>query len=70
MVAPTGTPAEIITKLNAAINAALKSPAMQTAMERLGVESRPGTPSDFHAFIAEELPKWQKVIQESGLKLQ
>ena len=39
-------------------------------MARLGVETKPGTPADFSAFIADELPKWAAVIKSSGMKLQ
>jgi len=70
VVAPAGTPAEIIGRLNAVINAELNSAEMKTALNRLGVETRPGTPADFSAFIAEELTKWAAVIKSSGMKLQ
>jgi tripartite-type tricarboxylate transporter receptor subunit TctC len=70
VVAPAGTPAAIVGRLNSAINAALNSAGMKKAMTRLGVESKPGTPADFEAYIAEELPIWANVIKSSGLKLQ
>ena len=70
VVAPAGTAAAIVGKLNSAINTALNTAEMKSAMARLGVESKPGTPAAFEAFITEELPKWANVIKSSGLKLQ
>ena len=70
VVAPAGTPAAIVQKLNATINAELNAAEMKTAMDRLGVDMNPGTPADFTAFIAEELPKWAGVIKSSGMTLQ
>jgi tripartite-type tricarboxylate transporter receptor subunit TctC len=70
VVAPAGTPSDIVGKLNALINAELNSTEMKTALDRLGVETKPGTPADFSAFIAEELTKWAAVIKSSGMKLQ
>src|SRR3954468_19249178 len=51
VVAPARTPAPIIDRLNAAINAELKSGDMRQTLLRLGAEVKPGTPSDFAAFI-------------------
>jgi tripartite-type tricarboxylate transporter receptor subunit TctC len=70
VVAPAGTPAPIIERLNREINAELKSPEMQAATKRLGIDTKPGTPADFATFIAEELPKWSEVIKSSGMTLQ
>ena len=67
---PAGVPAAIVGKLNAGITAELNSIEMKTAMARLGVDARPGTPADFAAYISEEIPKWADVIRSSGLKLQ
>ena len=70
VVAPVDTPEPVINRLNAAINAELKSPEMLERLLRLGAEIRVGTPEDFGAFIAQEGPKWAEVIKSSGLKLE
>ena len=68
--APAGTPAEIVSKLNAETNTALRSPEMQVAMERLGIEANIWTPREFAAFIADEIPKWENIVRESGVKVE
>ena len=68
IMAPAGTPPEIIEKLNAAINAGLKSAEAQARMKTLAAETRPGTPQDFAAFIAGERPKWTTMAKLSNLK--
>jgi tripartite-type tricarboxylate transporter receptor subunit TctC len=69
VVAPAGTPAPVIDKLNAAINEELKSTVMIERLLRLGAEIKAGTPKDFAAFITEEGPKWAEVVKSSGMKL-
>ena len=66
--APKGTPAEIIDKLNQAINAALADPAMQARLIDLGGTVLPGSPADLARFIAEETEKWGKVVRFAGIK--
>jgi tripartite-type tricarboxylate transporter receptor subunit TctC len=70
IVAPVGTPAPIIRKLNTAINTELASGEMSATLTRLAADVRPGTPEDFAAFIATEAPKWAAVVTSSGLKLE
>ena len=68
--APTGVPADIVEKLNAAINATLQSPEMVASMKQLGFESRIGSPQDFAAFVAAEIPRWTAVVKASGVQPQ
>jgi tripartite-type tricarboxylate transporter receptor subunit TctC len=68
VMAPAGTPADVVEKLNAAINAGLKSPEMQARLKRFAAEAKPGTPQDFAAFIAAERPKWIAMAKLSNLK--
>ena len=68
--APAGVPADIVEKLNAAINAALQSPEMVASMKQLGFESRIGSPQDFAAFVAAEIPRWTAVVKASGVQPQ
>jgi tripartite-type tricarboxylate transporter receptor subunit TctC len=66
--APAGTPAAIVDALNAAANAALASPEMKQSMQRLGVAPSIGSAKDFAGFIAEEAPKWARIVEASGVK--
>jgi tripartite-type tricarboxylate transporter receptor subunit TctC len=68
MCAPGKTPAEIITKLNKEINAAIADPGMKARLAAIGGEPLPGTPAEFGKLIAEETGKWAKVVQAAGLK--
>jgi tripartite-type tricarboxylate transporter receptor subunit TctC len=69
MGAPKGTPAEIIDKLNQAINAVIAEPAMQENLAKLGGVPTPGTPADFGKTIAAETEKWAKVVKFSGASI-
>ena len=67
--APAGTPQAVIDTLNAATNRVLDTPETRTAMHRLGVAPRIGTPKDFADFIAAEAPKWQRIVEASGVQI-
>ena len=69
LLAPAGTPAPVVAKLNAAIGAGLNSPEMAGNLAKLGAEVKSGTPQAFAEFIAEETRKWAAIIKSSGLKL-
>jgi len=66
--APTGTPAEVIDKLNREINAAVADPKMQARFADLGGIAIAGSPADFGKLIADETEKWAKVVKFSGAK--
>jgi tripartite-type tricarboxylate transporter receptor subunit TctC len=68
IVAPAGTPREVVNKLNAEINAGLRSPLLQTRFKQLAALANPGTPEDFAAFIAKEVPKWTTLTRLSGVQ--
>jgi tripartite-type tricarboxylate transporter receptor subunit TctC len=68
MSAPKGTPAEIISKLNAEINAGLMNPNIKARYEEVGYIVSPSSPADFGKFIADETEKWGKVIKAAGIK--
>ncbi len=70
LAAPAGTPADIIAKLNAAANDRLNAPDVHTALTRLAVEPRPGTPADFAAFVARESEKWRAVVQAAKIRIE
>ena len=69
LLAPAGTPAPIVAKLNAAVNDILKSKEAQTGLERLSAEAKIGSPQDFAAFIAAETPRWATIASETGIKV-
>ena len=66
---PKGTPAEIVDKLNGAINAGLADPALKAKIKDLGGEIMPMTPAQYGKFLADETAKWAKVIKFAGVKL-
>jgi len=66
--APKNTPADIIDKLNRAINAGLADPKLKSQFENLGAEMFPGSPAEFGKFIADYTEKWAKVIRAAGVK--
>jgi tripartite-type tricarboxylate transporter receptor subunit TctC len=68
MMAPAGTPAPVVNKLNAAINECLKSPELVAALAKLGAEVWPGSPEEFGAFLAKERDKWVDVVTRTGIK--
>jgi tripartite-type tricarboxylate transporter receptor subunit TctC len=63
LLAPAGTPPEIVSRLNAATNAALRSPQMKSSMERLGIDAVIGSAADFAAFISDEQAKWARIVE-------
>ncbi len=65
---PPGLPAEITTRLNRAINAALTAEDMKLALSKLGSEPLGGSAQDFAALLAEEGPRWLEVVRASGHK--
>ncbi len=70
IVAPAGTPNDIIERLNKTINAALADPAMKQRLVDLGCAVFAGSPADFKKFIATETEKWAKVVKFANIKPQ
>lgn len=68
VVAPKGTPAPIIEKLNQAINRALQEPDMQQRITTPGNLVGGGDPKAFAAFVQQETQRWSKLIQDKGIK--
>jgi len=69
LVAPAGTPKDVITKLNTAFVAALNSPEAQTRFAGLMAEPVPTTPEQFGALMKGELAKYQAVVKATGAKV-
>jgi tripartite-type tricarboxylate transporter receptor subunit TctC len=70
VVAPAGTPAAIVQRLNTAINESMTSPDAASAFARLGAEIRPAAPQDFAAFLAAETRKWADVVKAANIKVE
>jgi tripartite-type tricarboxylate transporter receptor subunit TctC len=68
LVAPAGTPADIISRLNTAFVTALKDPAIADRLSPLGADPVPSTPEAFARFIGDESEKWEKVVALAGVK--
>jgi tripartite-type tricarboxylate transporter receptor subunit TctC len=67
--APTGTPEDIIEKLNVAITACVTDPSLKSRLLNLGVEPMPMSVAEFKKFVAAEIAKYAKVIQFAGIKV-
>ena len=65
---PAATPRDIITKLNAEVNAILKSPDVIETLARQGLQPTGGTPADLAELTSSDLARWAKVIQEANIK--
>jgi tripartite-type tricarboxylate transporter receptor subunit TctC len=70
IVAPAGTPAPIVAKLNAALREALAAPDTVERMARDGTEPTPSSPEEYAADIDREETKWSVVVKKSGAKVE
>ena len=68
ILAPAGTPREIISRLNAEIAGQLKAPDVQEKFAANGMEVAANTPEQFGSYIASEIAKWGKVVKAAGIK--
>jgi tripartite-type tricarboxylate transporter receptor subunit TctC len=68
LVAPAGTPPDVIAKINAAVVAALNDPTLQGQIRQVGAEPAPGTPAEFAGYIRSEIAKWAKVVEGTGAR--
>ena len=69
LVAPAGTPRDVIAKLNQAFVAALQSPETKTRFANLLAEPVGNSPEEFGAFMKAELSKYERVVKASGAKV-
>jgi tripartite-type tricarboxylate transporter receptor subunit TctC len=69
LLAPAATPKDVIAKLNAEFNKALKTPELSKRLGDEGADPAGGTPEEFVALIKGDIPKWGKVVKESGAKV-
>ena len=66
MLAPAGTPKDVIVMLNTALGRVMATPALRTQLIALGIEPTFGTPEEFAALMRAELPKWAGIVKKSG----
>ena len=69
LLAPTGTPRDIIERLNREANRAIADPAVKTQFAAQGIDGMGGTAEQFAAYIKDETAKWARVVQASGAKI-
>jgi tripartite-type tricarboxylate transporter receptor subunit TctC len=67
---PAGTPAPVVSRLNAALNDALREPKIAERLAALSVQAKPNSPAEFAAFFKSELDKWGRVIREANIQLE
>ncbi|MBS1216959.1 MAG: hypothetical protein H6R21_92 [Proteobacteria bacterium] len=68
LLAPAGTPADIVTKLNSEVVAILKSPEMFDRLSKEGADPVGNSPAEFARHIQAEIEKWRKVIKAAGIR--
>lgn len=68
ILAPAGTPAAVIEKLNRDVNAVLKSDEIAPALKRFGYQAKITTPAEFETFFAAEMRKWPPLLLATGFK--
>ena len=67
LLAPAGTPADIVNKLNAEINASLATSDIRDALMKVGVEPRGGSPQDFSSLVVDEVDAWKTAAKAAGI---
>jgi tripartite-type tricarboxylate transporter receptor subunit TctC len=70
LMAPVGTPAEIVKRLNAEAIAALKTADLQERFIALGADPIGTTPQAFGQFVRSEMQKWRKAVKDSGARVE
>jgi len=70
LVAPAGTPAEIVNRINTDVVAILRDPAMTKRIEEMGAVADPLTPEQFGQFVRAEVAKWREVARAGNVKLE
>jgi tripartite-type tricarboxylate transporter receptor subunit TctC len=70
ILAPAGTPKDVVAKLNAAAVKALSSASVRDRLQKLGAEPVGNTPAEFRALLEKEQKTWAKVVKDSGAKVE
>jgi tripartite-type tricarboxylate transporter receptor subunit TctC len=69
LLAPKGTPAAIVDKLQREFKASLASPEVVTFMTEAGIETVASTPGEMDAYFREERDRWARIVKETGAKV-
>jgi len=69
LLAPAGTPRNIIGRLNSEVARALREPDARERLYTIGAEPMDNTPEEFAAYIAAEMAKWSKVVKTAGIRV-
>jgi tripartite-type tricarboxylate transporter receptor subunit TctC len=69
LLAPAGTPKDVVARLNAEFNKALQQPELRKKLSDEGADPAGGTPEQFATLIRDEVPRWGKVVKESGARI-
>lgn len=70
VLAPAGTPPEVIDKLNKAVLASLQLPATRERFATIALVATPSTPAQFSDYIRDDMARWKKVVKEANIKPQ
>ena len=70
LIAPAGTPKEIVDRISAEAKKALADPALKDKLVEQGIVAVGSTPEEFRSFVAEEIVRWRKVITDAGIKME
>ena len=70
IIAPAGTPKEIVDRVAAEAKKALADPAMKQKLAEQGIVAVGNTPDEYRAFVAGEIARWAKVIKDAGIKME
>jgi tripartite-type tricarboxylate transporter receptor subunit TctC len=69
LLLPAGVPPEVLRRLHAEITAVIRLPEVDDFLKRQAFEPAPGTPEELGALIRAEVPKWRRVVEQTGLRL-
>ncbi len=70
VIAPAGTPADIVAFLNGEMKNAFANPETRGRLEKLGLQPGYMTPAEFRSFISAEIGKWERIVKESGTQME
>ncbi len=70
MVAPKGTPKDVVLKLNREINRIIKEPQFARQLLDLGIDPIGNTPEEFSEFLRQEMPRWKGIVAQAGIKVE
>ncbi|WP_423456724.1 Bug family tripartite tricarboxylate transporter substrate binding protein [Ottowia sp. VDI28] len=70
LLAPAGTPGEVVARLNAAVVAAMADAGLKKQLTALGIEPVATTPEEFSKLIRSDIPKWERIVKASGARVE